>query len=124
MESTSKLSFLEKVGVGVFAMPFFAIIIVLAVLYGAFAGGYVSMTLYEWFIIPHFKGLPLFSYWHFAGFSMFFLAILPSGKKDSQIKDKYKEDNALLKSIIGVLLKPWMLLFAAWILKLSAEYFA
>lgn len=86
---------------------------VLLILYGAFVWGYVSHTMYLWFILPHFPDLPTFSIYHFIGFMMF-SSVMFKGTSHNHIKDEFKDKSAMYSSL---LLGPWLTLGVAWFIK-------
>jgi hypothetical protein len=88
-------------------------VIVLIVLYGAFAWGYVSHTMYLWFILPHFPDLPTFSVYQFIGFMMF-SSVMFKRTTHNHIKDEFIDKNSMYGSL---LLGPWIALGVAWFIK-------
>jgi len=85
----------------------------LLILYGIVSWGYVSHTLYLWFIQPHFPELPMFSIYTFIGF-MFFSSVMFKGNHVTNIKSKFKDESTMY---VGLIINPWIILLVAWIFK-------
>lgn len=78
--------------------------------YNSISWGIVAKIIVSWYIIPLFPQFPVLSVLQYAGI-MFFINCfihIPA----IEIKDEYKENN----QSVYILLKPWLLLFCAWIL--------
>ena len=118
--SKSNTNSLEKIGIMVIASPFLIAIIGATSIYGAFAGGYVSLQIYKWFVLPAIPTLPAFTLWQFSGFHLFFLSILPYTVVPN-IKDDYLKDSRGSR-FFNSLMRPWILLGIAWIIKLVIQW--
>lgn len=87
-------------------------LVMLTILYGAFAGGYVVSVGYEWFVLPIFPSLPHFTLHQIIGLCLF-LGTLKSYSMTS-IKDEYRNKTA---EWVGAILSPWITLILMWFLK-------
>lgn len=86
------------------------VLVLLFLLYNAFAWGYVASVFYGWFVLPSFPNLPHFSYIEFIGFVLF-MGVL-THKNPTNIKDEYKDKGM---DTIQLLIGPWVTLFFGWL---------
>lgn len=89
--------------------------VVLAILcYNAFVWGYISHTLYGWFILSAFADAPQLTILQFVGISLFLTALKPQGGHPN-IKSEY-EDNSKMWG--RLLITPWLVFLFAWFIHL------
>lgn len=88
-------------------------VVAILIIYGSLSWGFVSYTLYNWFILPVFPELPHFTVTQFIGFSLFANTIIRHSSV--YIKDEYKEKSTEYAAMV---LNPWLVLLFAWLLKI------
>jgi hypothetical protein len=82
--------------------------------YNAFVWGFVTHTIYNWFILTVFPDAPELSVFQFVGIAMFIRALHPLTSLVS-IKEEYKDEKA---QWLNVFLTPWLVLIFAWFIHL------
>lgn len=86
----------------------------LLVIYTSLSWGFVTYTLYSWFVIPVFPNFPALSVMAFVGLHLFVNSFIRSGSTAS-IKDEYKDKSTQWTIMF---LSPWVTLFFSWIIKI------
>ena len=86
---------------------------ILLVVYSYVAWGFVSYTLYNWFVLTAIPELPTFSIVQFIGFHLFLNCIIRTPTQ--HLKDDYVDTD---KTAISVILTPWVVLLISSIVKL------
>ena len=84
------------------------------------AGGYVLSTLWGWFIVPIFEGMPTITIVEAIGISMFWGALNNTHIKSAiEMAKKGKEegDNKDILLFFTIILMPWLVLLCGFILK-------
>lgn len=97
----------EKFGLSVFVIVGF----VLTLAYTVAAGGYVTATMWEWFVVPVFD-LPQITQAQACGITLAFVALKGGTSYTAD------NDDAVSKKISFVILSPWVLLGLGWCVKL------
>ena len=94
----------------------FMALMLLAVLYDAWANAVLYSYCWDWFIAPMFPGLPTPSTEQFVAVAMVKQAI-----KQKTIDQSSKDDTKLaerLGTLVGAMLLPWIYIFLGWIVHL------
>lgn len=87
----------------------FLVMIPLILIYGTFTKAFVLMKFYEWFILPIFITLPIFTFWQWVGLALFIQLFKSNGES---IKNEYKDKKILWVKII---LGPWLVLLIGYL---------
>lgn len=105
----SKLTTFSKFAIAIGALMTIPFIVI----YGSFAWGFVFMKLYYWFITPIFTGLPVITLYQFMGLGVVISTIvnLPT---QTEVKPELKAET----NWFSLFLKPWGMLFFAWLVYL------
>lgn len=85
------------------------------ILYSSFSWGYVATILINWFILPIYPEFPVFTWFQLAGFMFVVNCFVHGSSIANNLKKEYEDST---KSLILLLLAPWMTLLGAWVFHL------
>jgi hypothetical protein len=86
----------------------------LLVIYTSLSWGYVTFTLYTWYVLPVFPDFPPLGVMSFVGLHLFINSFIRSGGV-ATIKDEYKDK---INQWTMPIMAPWVTLLFAWVIKI------
>lgn len=106
----SKLTGLGKSAVGFLSVGFIALLL-LEIVYTAFAWGFVLLKAYNWFILIAIPSFPSFTFYSFVGIATFMGCLFNMAPK-TEVKSELVAGVA--ERVGSILLRPRFVLFLAW----------